>query len=343
MEKEKLKQLRIETTRKCNLRCRDCYNHQFKNRDKELSAEETINVIEDSIPIGLEIASFTGGEPLLEYEKLMEILRYSKSRGLEAGLLTNGLLANERVIRDLEKLGLDWARISLDGSNNRTNSLTRGNSFDGTLEAIKRFNASKIYTILRTTVHKGNVGNLGEIANLALKLGVPKIEFQPYILLTEEEINNKFDLSAEMREKAATELIRAKREYKGKIDISLLSGWFEFLSPEYGEDVAPKPYQSFLHFDAKKVNGLYIDAFGEIRACACNSTSLGNIRRNSIVDVFFNSPYLKDLRSYTASKYCPKCSQAELCFPCPSPRTNIHGTANASNPHCPKVMRGENK
>lgn len=343
MSLDKLEQLRIELTKKCNLGCLDCYTRQFRKEDKEFSVGEIINLIDDALPIGLKILSITGGEPLLEYEKLRKVLQYAKSKNLETGLLTNGILASEQIVKQLEAIGLNWVRISLDGSNNKVNSLTRMNSFEPTVEAIKRFNKSKVFTIVRTTVHSGNYDDLGNLINLALEVGIPKLELQPYILLTREDMNSRFAIPVEVHENVVADLIRAKRRHAGKLDISLLSGWFEFLSTEYAKDVAQNPSASFLHFDPSHVNSLHIDYKGDVRSCGCNSLSLGNVRSNTLSDIFYNSQYLKDLRAYNASNYCPKCDCSNLCFPCPAPRTNIHGTVNSASPNCPKVRRGENK
>lgn len=341
--KDKLKQLRIELTRRCNNNCRDCYNQQYNKIGEEITAEEIIQLIDTACLLGLETISLTGGEPLLRPKKLKQVLEYAKSRGLETGLLTNGILATDRVVDELKGLGLDWVRLSLDGSTQEINALTRGNSYDASVQAVRRFVNSGIHTILRTTVHRGNFQDLGNMINLALDLGVPKWESQPYIHLTDGAINEQFDLPADKHIELATELIRAKRKLRGRLDVSIFYGWFEFLSPEYAEDVAPKPYASFLHFDASHINSLHIDAFGGIRTCGCNSVSLGNTRTDSIENIFYDSQYMNDLREYDASKYCPKCEQANLCFPCPAPRTNVFGTVNSANPNCPKVKKGENK
>jgi len=341
--KDKLKQLRIELTRSCNNNCRDCYNHQYNKWGEEISAGEITHLIDIACPLGLETISLTGGEPLLRPEKLRQVLEHAKLKGLKTGLLTNGILATDQFVDELKRLGLDWVRISLDGSTREINALTRGDSYESTVQAVRMFVNSGIHTILRTTVHRRNFQDLRNMINLVLDLRVPKWESQPYIHLTDGNINEQFDLPADKHIELATELIRAKRKLRGRLDVSILYGWFEFLSPEYAEDVASKPYASFLHFDASHVNSLHIDAFGGIRTCGCNSVSLGNIRTDSIEKIFYDSQYMRDLREYDASKYCPKCEQAKLCFPCPAPRTNVFGTVNSANPNCPKVKKGENK
>lgn len=144
-------------------------------------------------------------------------MQYAKSKNLETGLLTNGILASEQIVKQLEAIGLNWVRISLDGSNNKVNSLTRMNSFEPTVEAIKRFNKSKVFTIVRTTVHSGNYDDLGNLINLALEVGIPKLELQPYILLTREDMNSRFAIPVEVHENVVADLIRAKRRHAGNL------------------------------------------------------------------------------------------------------------------------------
>ncbi|MDP3026310.1 MAG: radical SAM protein [Nanoarchaeota archaeon] len=342
MNKEALKQLRIELTRKCNLECRDCYNLQFKNLGEEISIREITSLIREALPLGLQKVSFSGGEPLIEYDKLKTLIEFSNSLGLETGLLTNATLADDERVSELEKLGLNWARLSLDGSNQQVNSLTRGNSFDSALQGIKAFCRSGIYTVLRSTIHKQNAQDLDNIINLASQIGVSGLELQSYIILTKADINSKFDLPADLQEQLATKILRIKRERTGKPEIHILSGWFEFLSPEFKPEAFSEDCYC-LHPDFYRIEALHVDSFGNLRTCGCNSISFGNIKTDSLEEVFFNNPQIMALRTYDASKYCPKCSYASLCSPCPAPRANIYGTLNAANPNCPKVKKGENK
>lgn len=341
MNQDKLKQLRIELTRRCNLGCNDCYNLQFEDFGEELSTEEIRNLIDKSLPLGLQTVSFSGGEPLIEYKKLRDLLEFSRSKGLETGLLTNATLASDDVVSELERLGLKWVRLSLDGSNSEINYFTRGDSFDKALQGIKTFCKSGIYTVLRSTIHKQNAHDLDNIVNLASQIGVSELELQPYILLTKANINGKFDLTTELQEQLVSKILRMQREHTGKPKVNMLSGWFEFLFPEF------KSYTSagdcYCLHSGSHIEALHIDSFGNIRTCGCNSLSLGNIKTDLLDKIFQYSQQLSDLRSYDASKYCPRCLSASLCSPCPAPRANVYGTVNTANPNCPKVRKGENK
>ncbi len=74
----------INVTRACNLRCKHCYASTGKPFKDEITAKEIIKALEDMIPylyprrreIGL-----LGGEPLLAWDKCLEIIKYARGSG----------------------------------------------------------------------------------------------------------------------------------------------------------------------------------------------------------------------------------------------------------------------
>lgn len=117
----------ILLTNRCNLRCRHCYLYSGEKTGEELSLDEWKRVLLEFSEHGGKHVSFSGGEPLL-YKGLDELLKYAKELGLEVKLYTNGILWNDRLIKDL--IGyIDEVQVSLDGYDEQTNSYIRGNGY----------------------------------------------------------------------------------------------------------------------------------------------------------------------------------------------------------------------
>lgn len=86
-------QLKISLTPDCNNNCRICLNETTRstNGQKDKLSEDTIcTLIDQGAELNMVGTYFTGGEPLLEYENLLYLLRYSRQKGMIPTVVTNG-------------------------------------------------------------------------------------------------------------------------------------------------------------------------------------------------------------------------------------------------------------
>ena len=74
---------------KCPLRCPFCHNSELLENGEETSLEEIFEIIDDSVDY-IDAVVVSGGEPLVQFEELIEILKYSKSLGLKTKVDTSG-------------------------------------------------------------------------------------------------------------------------------------------------------------------------------------------------------------------------------------------------------------
>ncbi len=108
-------------TSKCNLNCGFCYstNHpsqDFQGSDLGTNFLENLN---QHHQLGIKGVAFSGGEALLEEEKLYHWLEIcNQDQHLDhIWLYTNGLLLNDTNIRQLSDLGLDEIRVNAAATN----------------------------------------------------------------------------------------------------------------------------------------------------------------------------------------------------------------------------------
>jgi uncharacterized protein len=117
-------------THDCNLRCGYCYTGRKFARAMPLS------IARQAIDFGLAqagaealLVSFFGGEPLLEFDRLVEIVEYAKARAQESnarirfGLSTNGTLLPDRMLDFIVENEVH-IQLSLDGDG-ESQDLTR--------------------------------------------------------------------------------------------------------------------------------------------------------------------------------------------------------------------------
>ncbi len=92
----------------CILRCPYCHNPELIDNGKSVELTEIIKKIESSIDF-IDSVVITGGEALIQYEDVEEILKYCKIRGLETKLDTNGCFPDKlsELINLLDYVALD--------------------------------------------------------------------------------------------------------------------------------------------------------------------------------------------------------------------------------------------
>src|SRR5258708_12411187 len=65
--------------------------------------------------MGTSIITISGGEPLMHPE-LDQIIRHIRSRGMIAGMITNGFFLDKKTIEKLNEAGLEHLQITIDKS-----------------------------------------------------------------------------------------------------------------------------------------------------------------------------------------------------------------------------------
>jgi MoaA/NifB/PqqE/SkfB family radical SAM enzyme len=97
--------------RKCNLACTYC--NEFDDFSPPVPTEEMFRRIDRLGVLGTSVITISGGEPLL-HPDLDAIIARIRSRGVIAGLITNGYLLTPERIQRLNRAGLEYLQISID-------------------------------------------------------------------------------------------------------------------------------------------------------------------------------------------------------------------------------------
>ena len=110
-------ELRFAITRKCDGACRHCYNQSGLNVD-QLSSDDFIHIIKEvrTLNPNMDRITLTGGEPLIEKDKVLNISRFAKSLGIRVRLVTRGWELNPKVCIELKESGVTRIQIGLDSS-----------------------------------------------------------------------------------------------------------------------------------------------------------------------------------------------------------------------------------
>jgi pyruvate formate lyase activating enzyme len=157
----------------CDFRCKGCFRPARDGGGTLLTAEETLARMEQAcrsyygkIP---REAMITGGEPALEKEYLLGLVRGLRARGFEKiVLMTNGYALGEdsNYVAELQAAGLTEAHVDLKAFSEEIHQWYTGKSNQPVLRAIARLSASGIKLLVQTVYMPGLV-ETEEIARIA--------------------------------------------------------------------------------------------------------------------------------------------------------------------------------
>lgn len=112
--------LAVITTNRCNANCDHCISSSSPERPETLTFAQIRRAIDEINEIGrLRNVTFSGGEPTLLKEELLDAIAYASDRGIMTRVVTNGKWAKTpglaaAKIRELREAGLDELNISCD-------------------------------------------------------------------------------------------------------------------------------------------------------------------------------------------------------------------------------------
>ncbi|MBF0227519.1 MAG: radical SAM protein [Desulfobacterales bacterium] len=160
-------QLVIQMTDHCNARCPQCgmrITEKFKR--SKISNDDLKKIIDAAASKGVNVLSFTGGEPLLFIDELVDLIKYAGSAGIQfIRTGTNGFIfrnSEDEIKKIAEKLASTPLRnfwISVDSLCTDTHEEMRG--FKGVIKGIEKaipiFHENGLYPSINLGVNR-NVG-----------------------------------------------------------------------------------------------------------------------------------------------------------------------------------------
>lgn len=177
--------LSIEVTRKCGAKCNHCL---IKEGEGELSHEDILRIIDEAIEMGSCIITFTEGDPLLR-EDIFELIKHVDPEKAVVNLFTPGLeMTTEKAVK-LREAGLYNLIIGVYSTNPEEHDLVRGvaGAHARALEAIRIALETGLLVTMSCHVLSGQVDRIGELYELATKLGVHELSIWEGMPKTPEE------------------------------------------------------------------------------------------------------------------------------------------------------------
>ena len=217
--------LQIEIATKCNL---DCWMCDRANRLNEYEINQSMSYerykeLVKKHPNLLAIYLSGLGEPLLNSD-LTKMIKFNSAKGIFSYMITNGLLLNENMYRELVKAGLGWLTISLDSIKNYS-EVRKGGRFDvlnDNIDTVMRLRKEGYFvlTSFTVTVTNENVSEIEEIITYGMLKGVDKIYIQ------DVQTNPRVKASNTITESEYLSLKKMAESYGNAIEIELMFNRF---------------------------------------------------------------------------------------------------------------------
>jgi PqqA peptide cyclase len=168
--------LLAELTYKCPLHCPYCSNPVAVPETAELALHEWCRVLEEARELGVLQVHLTGGEPLARPD-LTPLVAHARELGCYVNLVTSGVGLDQRRASELAQAGLDHVQLSIqDTDRGAADEIAGARVFDHKMAAARTVRALKLPLTINVVLHRGNIGRIGPIADLAAALGADRLE-----------------------------------------------------------------------------------------------------------------------------------------------------------------------
>lgn len=303
----------FEVTSRCNALCDHCGSRCTASPKDELSPEVFKKVLDDvAKKYGTKaiMLNITGGEPLMRKD-LFDIVGYADSLGFKWGLVTNGMLVTDNVVKKMKETHMSTISISLDGMKETHEEFRHvKGSFDKIISGIKKMKEENFVEHIQVTfiATKKNIFELPEVYRLLSMLEIDSLrisgidpigraEDNADLMLSQEDYFYLFDFMKK-HEEDALPVVWSCSHYFGNRENTL--------------DPTGKKFTCYtgIHVASVLSNG---DIFGCPNIPRRRELIQGNVLKDNFCEV-----WEKEFKFYrnpdrTKAKQCEKCKYWEYC------------------------------
>ena len=301
--------LLLELTYRCPLHCVFCYNPtEFARTGPELPTEDWLRVLREARALGAVQLGLSGGEPL-EREDLQTLVAEAHRLGYYINLITSGVGLTAPRIAALKAGGLDHIQLSFQDSTRELNDfLSSTRTFELKARVAALIRAHDYPMVLNVVLHRLNIDHVGEILEMAERLGAQYVELANTQYYGWAWLNRQQLLPSRAQlERAEAVTQRFRERVAGRIQVY-------FVVPDYFER-RPKACMGGL-------GSVFLGIAPDGTAMPCHAArmlpdlDLPNVRSADIRTIWYDSPAFNRFRGEAWMK--------EPCRSCPE-RTHDFG------------------
>ena len=319
-----------ETTQACDLACVHCRACAQPLRSAlELNTEEAKQLIDEVKMLGAPVFVLTGGDPLKRPD-IFELVEYASNHGVRISLTPSATpLLTQEAIHKLKQCGLARLAVSLDGPNAGVHDTFRRvpGSYDWTLSAVRWAREISLPVQINTTITRHNLEYLDSIIALVEQLDVvlwsvfflvPTGRGSAIDLISPEEFEQVFEKLYETSGRVSFDIKSTEAQHYRRF---VLQRRTEERRKGNGHSMLPSPDVGTPDGIGRAPRGVndgkgfvFISHLGEVFPSGFLPVSAGNIRKQSLAELYRHSPLFVSLRDSTNLKgKCGVCEFREVC------------------------------
>ena len=332
-------------TTKCNLKCKHCYSNSIDQpAPDELSTKEALKLIDDLSNWGISLLVIDGGEPLCR-EDMLEVVEYATLKGIRTTIGSNGTLIDEAMARQMLEAGVRAVAISLDAADAKIHDSFRGmnGAFEQALKGAESCRAAGLPFQFNMVVRKETLSQLEDMLKLAVDYGANAAEVFDLVAAgrAKEECQEQV-LNQNERKQAMEWLAQAQEDYPLVIRVPgcpmypLILQQKKIQPKHFPKEMLRRvPYYERGCAAGMPMGYVMIQCNGEVNPCMLLQVKLGNIREQSMISIWQNSPILTELRQRELLKgKCGDCYYKITCSGCRGRAYEETGDMMAADPGC---------
>lgn len=269
MKKRVPDQFSIAITDRCPNRCIHCGADGFVT-SKELTADQIVDAIEQAIDLGAYLISFDGGETMVRKD-IPEMVRRVNSPKTITTCFTSGFGLTPERSWHLKEAGMYAMRISIDSPVEEEHDRVRGRkgAFKDAIEGIRNSLDAGMLTDMFVVVSPDNIDQLDDFYGLAEKMGMHEMSIYEIIavgkwLEHEDEVITKQDVKR---------LERFQKDRNRREEGPRVTSFPYFMGPDMFGCFAGRRW-------------MHVTPSGEVIPCAYTPLSFGNIKEESLEDIW---------------------------------------------------------
>jgi radical SAM protein with 4Fe4S-binding SPASM domain len=294
--------VQLDLTYRCNERCVHCYlDHDDHG---EMTTAEIKGLLDQMADAGVFFLTISGGEIMMRKD-FFEILEHAHARTFSIKLKTNGVLIRKKEAERIRALGVESVQISVYSHRAEVHdAITKmPGSFRQTIEAVRLLRTAGLHVTMANVLMVQNAQDYPGVRALANELGA-QCTLDPTITPMMDGDRSILELNVDKA--ALREVFR---------DGALVGNVEEFCAPPQGVD---EDALDMLPCSAGHT-ACYVSPYGEVYPCVQFPLPSGNVRQTKFVDIWRDSPQLKEVRSITLRDMpsCSQCTHGATCTRCP--------------------------
>ncbi len=123
----------LDPTSACNLKCNGCWSAEYGHKFN-LTLEEMDSIVTQGVALGTHLYMFTGGEPLIRKNDILELCRRHNNCTFLA--YTNATLIDQKFCDDMKEVGNLSLAVSVEGSETTNDSRRGEGAYKRSIEAL---------------------------------------------------------------------------------------------------------------------------------------------------------------------------------------------------------------